>query len=135
MTTFISFLEELAQSHRTVVLPAAELERLVLRFGPAVRSMGFWDKAGGGSVEIPMNNITEAALDLDDQTLAEAVSQLKSPDQFAGVLEHGSAKRLIDALAALYLRRFQDRVRRFQDASDAGAGQLWSGISRELFGA
>jgi hypothetical protein len=33
------------------------------------------------------------------------------------------------------MRRFQDRVREFQDAPDVEADALWYGISRELFGA
>ena len=136
MTTFIEFLEELDQSHQTVVLRTEEVEQLVLRFGPTVRSMGFWNKTSDGSVTIPMNNITEAVRELDNGKLAEAVSQLKSPGEFAGVLEHSSARRLIETLSRLYLRQFQTRVERFQDASDpAEAARLWGEIDRDLFGA
>ncbi len=52
MTTLIDFLQEMEQSRQTVVLPAEEIERLVKLFGPSVRSMGFWNKSGGGSIEI-----------------------------------------------------------------------------------
>jgi hypothetical protein len=135
MTTFIEFLEELDQNHQTVVLPAEQVEQLVRRFGPAVRAMGFWNKSGDGSVQIPMSNIIEAVRALDNNKIAEAVSQLKSPGQFAGVLDHGSASRLIEALSSLYLRQFQDRVERFQNASDpAETERLRGEIANELFG-
>jgi hypothetical protein len=81
MTTFIEFLEELKQSHQTVTLPADQVERLASLFGPAVRSMGFWNKSGDGSVEIPINNIMEAVRRLGDNKLAEAVSQLQASSQ------------------------------------------------------
>ena len=136
MTTFIEFLEELEQSHQTVVLPAEQVEQLVIRFSPLVRSMGFWNKSGDGSVAVPMTNIMEAVRRLGDDKLGEAVSQLRSPGQFAGVLDHSSASRLIETLSNLYLRQFQNRVERFQDAGDAAeADRLWDGISRDLFGA
>ena len=86
MTTFIEFLEELEQSHQTVVPPSDQVEQLVIRFGPSVRSMGFWDKAGDGSVTVPMSNIMERVPGLGDDKLAEAVSQLRSAGPF-----HGSA--------------------------------------------
>ncbi|SPF33579.1 hypothetical protein SBA4_1330026 [Candidatus Sulfopaludibacter sp. SbA4] len=56
MTTLIDFLQEMEQSRQTVVIPAEEVERLAKLFGPSVRSMGFWNKSGDGSGEIPMNN-------------------------------------------------------------------------------
>jgi len=33
-----------------VMIPAEEAERLVERFGQSVRSMGFWNKSGDGSI-------------------------------------------------------------------------------------
>jgi hypothetical protein len=134
MTTFIAFLEELEQSHQTVELPVEDVERLVNRFGPVVRSMGYRNPRG--SVEIPMGNITEAGRMLDDLNLSAAVAQLKSPERFANTLEDGSAIRLIETLASLYLSQFQKRVERFQDSRDpAEADRLWGEITHDLFGA
>ena len=71
-----------------------------------------------GSVEIPMSNITEAVLTLDNRVLSEAIEQLRSPGQFADTLNSSSAaSRLIEALLKLYLQQFQRRVERFQDAN------------------
>jgi hypothetical protein len=136
MTTLIDFLEELEQSRQTVVLPADDVERLAKLFGPAVRSIGFWNKSGDGSVEIPMNTVTEAARALDNGSLGRAVAELKSSGDFAGMMDHTLAGRLIEKLASLYLWQFQDRVERFQASSDPGeADHMWGEISRELFGA
>jgi hypothetical protein len=136
MTTLIDFLQEMEQSHQTVVLPAEEVERLAKLFGPSVRSMGFWDKSGNGSVEIPMNNVTEAARALDNGSLARAVAELKSSGDFAGMMDHSLAGRLIERLASLYLPQFQDRVERFQESTNPSeADHRWGEISRELFGA
>src|SRR5207244_553684 len=65
-----------------VVIPGDEVARLVQRFGSKVREMGVWNKTIDGSVEVPMNNITETAATLENRVLAEAVEQLKSPEQF-----------------------------------------------------
>jgi hypothetical protein len=135
MTTFIDFLEEIEQSRETVTIPADEAEVLAARFGPSVRSMGFWNKAGDRSIEIPMSNVVEAVRTLCGGDFAEAVSQLKSPGGLANLLDHSSARKLIEALSNLYLRQFQNRVEQFQDAVDsAEAERLWGGISSDLFG-
>jgi DNA-binding MurR/RpiR family transcriptional regulator len=136
MTTFLEFLEELEKSHQTVVLPREQVERLAARFGGQVRSMGYWNKSGDGSVEIPMSNVTEAAKTLDNRQLAEAVAQLKSAEEFATVLGMSSAVgQLIEALSGLYLRQFEDRVERFQASTDPNETEhLRAQISRELFG-
>ena len=108
MMTLIEFLEELNQNKQTVVIPGDELERLADRFGAGVRGMGFWNKAGDGCVEIPMSNIAEAALNLDNRALTEAIEQLKSPEQFTDMLNSSSAaSQLIEALCRLYLQQFQ----------------------------
>ncbi len=134
MTSFIAFLEELEQSHQTVELSAAEVERLVSRFGPAVRSIGYRNQQG--AVEIPMANITDAVRMLDDANLSETISQLKSPERFADALDRRSASRLIETLARLYLDQFRKRVERFQDSRDpAEADRLWGEITHDLFGA
>jgi hypothetical protein len=136
MTTLIDFLQEMEQSRQAVVLPMEEVERLAKLFGPSVRSIGFWNKSGDGSVEIPMNNVTEAARALDNASLAQAVLQLKSSGQFAEMMDHSLASQFIETLASLYLRQFQDRVQRYQETGDpAEADRLWNGVARDLFGA
>ena len=136
MLSLIPLLEEIEQSHQMVVLPAAEVERLVGRFGPRVRSMGVWNKTSGGSVEIPISNIAEAVKTLDNQALTEAVAQLKSAGQFAEVLsESCAAVRLIEALSSLQEKQFEQMVERFQGSTDSDEVQrLRKEISRELFG-
>ena len=133
--TFVQFLEELERSKQVVVIPGHEVERLVERFGSSMCAMGFWNNSGDG-IEIPMGNITEAVQILGNRALAEAVEQLKSPDQFSGMLSSSSAAgRLIEELAELHLRQFQRKVERYQDSSDpAEVEQLRREISRELFG-
>jgi predicted regulator of amino acid metabolism with ACT domain len=137
MLTLIEFLEELNQNKQTVVIPADEVERLAQRFGAGVRGMGFWNKAGDGCVEIPMSNIAEAALTLDNRALTEAIEQLRSPEQFTDMLNSlSAASQLIEALSKLYLQQFQRRVERFQDSNDpAEVERLRQKISQELFGA
>ena len=137
MTTFLQFLEELEQNRLRVVIPGEEVERLAEGFGSAVRSMGWWNKGGDGSLEIPMGNITEAARALDNRVLREAVEQLKSPEQFTDMLTRSTAAgQLIEALSKLYLQQFQRRVERYQEASDPmEAERLRREISQELFGA
>jgi hypothetical protein len=87
-------------------------------------------------VEIPMGNIIEAVSTLDNRVLAEAVEQLKSPEQFTDMLNKSSAAdQLIEALSRLNLQQFQRRVERYQESSDpAEVERLRSEISRELFG-
>ena len=81
--------------------------------------MGFWNKSGDGSVEIPMSNITEAVLTLDNRVLSEAIEQLKVPGQFTDMLNSSSAaSQLIETLSKLYLQQFQQRVELFQDTND-----------------
>jgi HAMP domain-containing protein len=136
MLSLIPFLEEIEQSHHMVVLPAAEVERLVGRFGPLVRSMGVWNKTSNGSVEIPISNIAEAVKTLDNQALTDAVAQLKSDGQFAEVLSESSAAgRLIEALSSLQEKQFEQKVERYQVSADSSEVQrLRNEISRELFG-
>ena len=133
----MQFLEELERSKQVVVIPREEVERLAERFGSNVRTIGSRNRTGDGSVEIPMGNIMEAVQMLGDRALAEAVEQLRSPDQFAGILSSSSAaSQLIEELSKLHLRQFQRKVERYQDATDpADVEQLRLEISRELFGA
>ena len=137
MTTFVQFLEELEQNKLTVVIGGEEVKRLAERFGAAVRGMGVWNRAGDGSLAVPMANIAEAARTLDNRVLREAVEQLKSPEQFTDMLTRSSAAgQLIEALSTLYLQQFERRVERYQDASDpVEAERLRREISQVLFSA
>lgn len=136
MLTFIQFLEELEKNNQAVVIPGDEVERLVERFGHTVRQMGVWNKATDGSVEIPMNQITEAVSSLGNKSLTEALEQLKTPVQFTDMLSRSSAAaQLIEALCRLHLEHFERRVLRFQESKDpAEVERLGDEISRELFG-
>jgi hypothetical protein len=136
VTTFIQFLEEIERNHQTVIIEGAEVERLVENFGPEVRGMGVWNHASDGSLEIPMSNITDAVGRLDDQVLAEAVTQLKTPEHFTDLLNTSSAaKQLIEALSKTYLQQFQRKVERYQNSTDpAEVERLRNEMSRELFG-
>ena len=95
--------------------------------------MGFWNKTGDGCVEIPLSNIAEAALNLDNRALTEAIEQLKSPEQFTDMLNSSAAaSQLIEALSRLYLQQFQQRMERFQDSNDpAEVERLRHRISRD----
>jgi hypothetical protein len=136
MLSLIPFLEEIEQSHQMIILPAAEVERLVRRFGPRVRSMGVWNKTADGSVEISISNILEAVKTLDNRALTEAVAQLKSTGQFAEVLtESSAASRLIERLSDLQEKQFEQKIDRYQASADSSEVQrLRDEISRELFG-
>ena len=136
MLSLIEFLEEIERNRQVVVLPAQEVEWLVARFGSSARTIGVWNKTTDGSIEIPMSNIAEAVKALDNQSLTEAVAQLKSSEQFADVLnESSAARRLIEALSRLHLRQFEQRVEQYQASTDpADAERLRHEISRELFG-
>jgi hypothetical protein len=135
MLSLIQFLEEIERNNQVVVVPASEVEHLVERFGPRVRSMGIWSKHSG-SIEIPISNLAKAVKTLDNQALTEAVAQLKSPEHFAEMLTGSSAAgRLIDALANLERKQFEERVERYQASTDpVEAERLRNEISRELFG-
>ena len=136
MLTLVEFLEELERNHQAVTVPADELEHLIHRFGDRVRQMGRWNHTSDGSLEVPMGNIAEAARTLDDRQLTEAVDQLRNPTQFTDMLNSSSAAgQLIEALALLYLRQFENRVLRYQESSDPSEVEhLRHDISRELFG-
>ena len=103
----------------TFKIPADELELLVQRFGNEVRQIGRWNKTTDGSLEVPMNNITEAARKLDDESLTEAVQQLQIPEQFSDLLSDSSAAvQFIEALVALYIKQFESKVLRYQDSNN-----------------
>jgi hypothetical protein len=133
MLGLIEFLEEIERNHQTVTIERREVERLVRRYGPTVRSIGKWDHEGSGTIEVPMGLIMRAVERLGDRTLAQAVSQLRSSEE--GGHESGAAQDLIGVLAELYLEQFQSRVERFQASEDPHEVERLRGeISRELFG-
>ena len=61
MLTFIQLLEDLADTGRSIRIPASDVDRLVDRFGGRVREMGRWNASSDGSVEIPVKIVREAA--------------------------------------------------------------------------
>src|SRR5712691_1341108 len=110
MMTLIGFLEELERSNQTIVIPREEVERLVSRFGPAARQMGVWHHSTDGSLELEAAEVAEAAKSVGNQALTDAVRQLKTSDEFAGMLGRSSAAlRLIEELGKLHLARFEER--------------------------
>src|SRR3989442_563901 len=107
MLTFVEFLSELERGSQSIAIPREEVERLVARFGPGVRQMGVWRHGTDGSLEVSVANVAEAALAVGGPVLTEAVRQLNSPEQFAGMLDGSSAAgRLIAELARLHRERF-----------------------------
>jgi len=134
MLTFIELVEDLADTGRTIRIPASEVDRLVGRFGGRVRQMGRWNASTDGSVEIPVSVVREAASQLGIDTLAEAVEELKD-EQFTKVLETSSAVTLIDRVADLYRRGFRDLMVRYEKTSDRDeASRLRDQLVHEVFG-
>ena len=141
MVSLIQFLDQLSRIGQTALVSTGEVERLVRRFGPQVRGIGFWNKSGDGSVEVPVANVAQAARLLGDSVLTHAVEQLKleqqkSPEEFSDLLQQSQdAARLMEILAQLHLEQFERRVERFQNSADsAEVDRLRQDISRELFG-
>jgi hypothetical protein len=138
MLTFVGFLEELERSHQTIIVQREEVERLVQRFGSGVRQMGVWRHTTDRALELSTSEIAVAVRLVGDAVLAEALQQLRSPDEFAGVLDRSgcAALRLIEELGRLHQEQFEQKVRRYQDTNDTTEAQaLGEEISRELFGA
>jgi hypothetical protein len=134
MLTFIQLLEDLADTGRSIRIPASDVDRLVDRFGGRVREMGRWNASSDGSVEIPVSVVREAAIQLGIDTLTEAVEELKK-EQFTSALETSSAVALIETVAGLYRRDFRNLMARYQDASDpAQAKRLRDLLVHEVFG-
>jgi len=134
MLTFIQLLEDLADTGRTIRIPASEVDRLVDRFGARVRQMGRWNASSDGSLEVPVSVVSEAAIQLGIDTLTEAVEQLKEA-QFTKALESSSAVALIESVAGLYSRDFRDLMTRYQETSDpARAIRLRDQLVHEIFG-
>jgi len=135
MLSLVELLQEIERNDQKVVLPPADVERLVKRFGPTVRSIGTWHKTTDGSVEIPIANIAAAAREIGSR-LGEAVEELQSSKDLSDLLTESSAGgRLIESLATLHTKQFQDRVERFQTSADTvEVERIGADLLRELFG-
>jgi hypothetical protein len=134
MLTFIQLLEDLADTGRTIRVPASDVDRLVNRFGDRVRQMGRWNASSDGSLEVPISAIREAAIQLGIHTLTEAVEELKE-EQFTKALETSSAVALIESIARLYRRDFRDLMNRYQETSDPAQAIHWRDqLVHEVFG-
>jgi hypothetical protein len=132
--TLIQFLEDLADTKRSITIPANEVERLVERFGNRVRRMGRWNASGDGSLEIPVCVIREAATQLGAHSLTEAVRELKT-EQFTKMLEASSAASLIEKVTEAYHRHFRDLMNRYQSSNDPGeTTRIRDQLVREIFG-
>jgi uncharacterized protein with von Willebrand factor type A (vWA) domain len=99
--------------------------------------MGVWRHSTDGALELAAADVAEAAKSIGSSALTEAVRQLKTPDEFTGILTRSSAAvRFIEELGRLHLSRFESKVRLFQDSQDQDEVlRLKDQISRELFGA
>jgi hypothetical protein len=87
-------------------LPDDDLCRLEKRFGPNVRSMGFWNSDGTfGYSNIPLIAVEKAAETLGDQALDDALSRLREMTDrttlFVELLE-SFGPRLIERIATAY---------------------------------
>jgi hypothetical protein len=134
MSTFIHYLEELADAGRAITIPANELRRLVDRFGDRVRRMGRWDVSGDGSLDIPIEAIREAVARLPASALADAVQELKA-GQFTQMIESSAAISLIEKVSDVYRRRFRDLMTRYQTTKNPSETvRLRDEIVREVFG-
>ena len=134
MVTLTQFLEDLADTERTIRVPPDEVERLVSRFGDRVRLMGRWNAGGDGSLEIPMSVIRKAATDLGSQALLDAVQELKA-ERFTQMLASSSAAALIEKVADVYRTHFRELMARYQQTSDpAESARLRDRLVSEVFG-
>ena len=133
---FIEFLEDLERNQQIIAIPRADVESLVARFGAEVRQMGVWHHTTDGSLEVPVANIVDAARSVGHSVLTEAVRQLKSPEEFTGMLSRScAAVQFIEELGKLHREQFEKKIQRYQDAKDpAEVHRLASEISQELFG-
>ena len=134
LTASQKFTSRIRTNSFAIVIPHEEVERLVSRFGARVRSGGKWDHATDGSLEVPIANLVEAAKRLGGATLSAAIRQLQTPRQPDD--SSSAAVQFSEVLLKLYLDEFEEKCRRYQEASDpAEVRRLRDEISRELFGA
>ncbi len=134
MSTLIDYLEELADSDRVITVPADEVDRLAERFGDRVRQMGQLNMNNGGSLEIPVSVIRDAATQLESQSLLAAVQELKS-ERFAELIDRSATSCLIEKISENYRGYFRDLMTRYQETTDPlETTRLRDQLLREVFG-
>jgi hypothetical protein len=133
-TTLIQLLEDLSDYERTIKIPAAEVDRLVNRFGDRIRLMGRWNVGGDRSLEIPEGVLRQAAMELDRDSLAAAIQELKAA-QVTKAFDSSSAVCFIEKVIEVYQRHFHDLMTRYQNTKDQGeANRLRDQLVNEVFG-
>ena len=98
--------------------------------------MGQWNTSDG-SLDIPVSTIVEGARQVGNQTLAEAVRELKAqPEEFVQMLQSSSAAAvLIESIAELSRRQFHDVMTRLERSHDpAEIERLKEEIDAAIFG-
>ena len=134
MPTFIQILEEMADAKPVISIPAAEVDRLVRCFGDRVPSLGRWNASSDGSLDIPIAAIREAAAELGNQALLDALTEIKS-ESFTRLIESSAAVQLIEQIREAYERHLRRLMNSYQDSSNpAEAARLRDQIVRQIFG-
>ncbi len=134
MPTFIEILEEIASAKPAISIPAAEVERLVRRFGDRVRLMGRWNVSTDGSLDIPITFSREAATNLGSQAVREALREIKSAS-FTQLMDSSAAVLLIEGIREAYDRYIRRVMDAYQDATNpAQTAHLRDQLVREVFG-
>ncbi|HTS49235.1 MAG TPA: hypothetical protein VMH05_14890 [Bryobacteraceae bacterium] len=134
MPTFIQILEEMADARSIVSIPAAEVDRLVHRFGDRVRLMGRWNASTDGSLDVPIAAIREAAAELGNRALLDALTEIKS-ESFTKLIESSAAVQLIEKTREAYERHLRRLMNSYQDSRNpAEVTRLRDQIVREIFG-
>jgi len=132
--TFIQILEEMADARSIVSIPAAEVDRLVHRFGDRVRLMGRWNASTDGSLDVPIAAIREAAAELGNRALLDALTEIKS-ESFTKLIESSAAVQLIEKTREAYERHLRRLMNSYQDSRNpAEVTRLRDQIVREIFG-
>jgi len=132
--TFIEILEEIAVTKPVISIPSAEVERLVRRFGDRVRLMGRWNVSTDGSLDIPVAIIREAAMDLGNDALLQALAEIKA-ESFSDVMELSAAVLLIDRIREAFDRYLRRIMHHYQNDTDsAHVDELRDQLVREVFG-
>jgi hypothetical protein len=132
--TLVEFLEEIADAKPVISIPAAEVDRLVRRFGARARQMGRWNVSTDGSLDIPIAVVREAAAEVGGRTVSEALreirteSSVESPESSAAVL-------LIGKICEAYERHLRWTMDRYQNATNpTEEARLRDELVREVFG-
>jgi hypothetical protein len=132
--TFIQILEEMTDARPIISIPSAEVDRLVYRFGDRVRLMGRWNASTDGSLDVPIAAIREAAAELGNRALLDALTELKS-ESFTTLIESSAAIQLIEKIREANERHLRRLMSSYQDSSNpAEVTRLRDQIVREIFG-